>query len=142
VSGPSGGLGDVRLVLDTSALLGYASNRPGIVELIECLDGDLFAVPLRCVARAIRLAPSAAPAAVRNVQRIADHPACQLVPEPSAMADLHADYASFYEREDLAAAMVLAIHLGCALGTYEAASYAVGGQVLNLVIGIKDGWKE
>jgi len=29
------------------------------------------------------------------VQRIADHPACLLAPEPKAMADLHADYASF-----------------------------------------------
>jgi hypothetical protein len=110
--------------------------------LIECLDGDLFAVPLHCMARAIRLAPSAAPAAVLNVQRIADHPACLLVPEPSVMADLHADYASFYEREDLAAAMVLAIHLGCALGTYEPDSYVVGGYLLDLVIAIEDGWKE
>jgi hypothetical protein len=71
VSGLFGGLGDVRLILDTSAMLGYA---------------------------------------------IADHPVCQLVPEPSGMADLHADYARFYEREDLAAAMVLAVHLGCVLG--------------------------
>jgi len=62
VSGPLGGLGDVRLVLDTSALLGYAASRPGVIELIECLDGDLFAVPLRCMARAIRLAPSSAAA--------------------------------------------------------------------------------
>jgi hypothetical protein len=35
VSRPSGGLGDVRLVLDTSALLGYAANRPGVIELIS-----------------------------------------------------------------------------------------------------------
>ncbi len=76
MTGLLGGLGDVRLTLDTSAVLGYAAGRPGVIELIECLDGDLFAVPLRCMARAIRLAPSAAPAAVLNVQRIADHPAC------------------------------------------------------------------
>ncbi|HET8684695.1 MAG TPA: hypothetical protein VFM54_22915, partial [Micromonosporaceae bacterium] len=89
-----------------------------------------------------RLAPSAVPGVDRNVQRIADHPACLLVPEPSRVADLHADYAAFYEREDLAAAMVLAIHLRCALGTYEAGSYVVGGQLLELVIAIEDGWKE
>ncbi len=38
--------------------------------------------------------------------------------------------------------MVLAIHLGCALGTYESGSYVVGGELLDLVLAIEDGWKE
>ena len=37
---------------------------------------------------------------------------------------------------------VLAIHLDCALGSYEADSYAMGGQVLDLVIPIEDDWKQ
>jgi hypothetical protein len=69
-------------------------------------------------------------------------PSCLLLPEPGIMADLQTDYASYYERDDLAAAVVAAIHLDCALGTYEPDSYVVGGHLLDLVIEIEDDWKE
>lgn len=143
MSGLSYRVPSFAVVLDTSAVLGYAARRLGVVDLVHSLDGDRFVVPITCMVRATRIAPSYAPGPrMLDVQRIADHPWCVLAPDPIDVGDAMATGLGYWDRLDQAAAYVIAMHLGVLVATYEPDSYLVDGKLPERVLPLEDGWVE
>lgn len=133
----------LAVVVDTSAILGYTVRRRGVVDLLHSLDGDRFVLPILCLGRAMRLAPTYAPGPrILDPQRIADHPWCVQLPVPAERAELVTGAAVYWDgRADLAAAYVLADHLRCSLATYEPDSYLLDGKLPEWVLPLEDGWR-
>lgn len=131
----------VPLVVDTSAVLGYAAGRAGVIDLLASLDHAPFGVPLLSMCRALNTPAAAAQALVIDVDRIADHPGFVALPVPTGLDKLRTAYERiFAPRQDLVAALLTAHLNDCPIGTYELDNYVMDGIRYGDVFQIEDRW--
>jgi hypothetical protein len=99
---------NVRLVLDTTAVLAYADASINVGETIaEVVDeGGQFAVPTVCLAEASRLVPDKIADGVNLLVR---HPHCVILPALAEDWTALAAWTRILGRVDLAAALLEAI---------------------------------
>lgn len=115
-------VGAIRLVLDTSAILAYASTSLSVGETIaEVVDeGGRFALPTICLAEATRLATDdQAP----GVLLLVEHPYAFVTPSGASDWRVLAEWARILGRVDLAAAMAQAATYAAYILTGEPKAY-------------------
>lgn len=99
---------NIRLVLDTSAILAYANTSIAVGETIaEVVDeGGRFAVPVACLAEASRLVPEEQAA---GVLLLVEHPCAYLTPIGTEDWRVLAEWTRILGRLDAASALIEAI---------------------------------
>jgi hypothetical protein len=137
VSEPSD-LRPIALVLDTTAILGYAAGSMHVHEpvLLAAEAGQDVAVPVHCLIEAVRREPTVDLRELLHLDQVVT-----LAPDRRRDADLFDDWTIYLDgREDAAAAAVLTYRHQAGLLTGEPDLYMVAGERPDWVIPLDEGW--
>jgi hypothetical protein len=124
---------DVRLVLDTSAVLAYSHASVGLGEtIVEVVDeGAQFAVPVLCLVEASRLLDPDAPV---GLDVLVAHEQCVVLPMLAEDWRPLAELTGLLGRPDLATGLLEAIDRDAYVITAESVSYLpAGGEGLPVI---------
>lgn len=128
----------VGLILDASAVLGYAAGRIGVVDLLASLDGAPFGVTVRSLALAVTVGDDADDLVIEP-ERIVTHPGFTLLLTPTDLDKLRRAYRRFFDPELTATLLCQHAH-GCGTASYEPERYDIDGVAYGDILRIEDGW--